>query len=158
MKRGQSGSLCSVGVTSPSRGRLTWLRSHESRCVLSIPLVRLAVLLLQADLLTQGRDEEHHGEQGVGDPQEVRVGDDAQAQEEDVVAEVLRVSGEPVGAGGVEAVPHARRVLSADGDDSPDRQQSSQQSQRDAGEEPEVAWEDRGVPVEKGEGSVESGG
>ena len=70
----------------------------------------------------------------------------------------LRVSGEPVGAGGNEAVPHARRVFPADGDDSPDRQQSSQQSQGDAEEKPEVAREDPGVPVEKEEGSVEPGG
>ena len=50
-----------------------------------------------------------NSEQRVGDPQELRVGDDAQAQEQHVVAEVLRISGNSVGAGRNEAGPELRR-------------------------------------------------
>ena len=100
--------------------------SQESRRVPTIPFVVLAVLLLQPHLLTEGRDDEHQGKQRMGYPEEFGVRDDAQAQEEDVVSEVLRVAREPVGAGGDEAVPEARGILPADRDDSPDRKQSSQ--------------------------------
>ena len=46
----------------------------------------------------------------MGYPEQLRVRDDAKAQEEDVVSEVLRVAREPVGAGGDEAVPEAQGI------------------------------------------------
>lgn len=91
----------------------------------------------------------------MGHLQDLRVRDDAQAQKHSVVSEVLRVTGEQLGAGGHEAVPDSQGTRPADGGDPPDRQQSSQFRHRGTDKKPEAAQVNPRVPVQKQQARVE---